>query len=533
MAPAIGADKLQPDPAASPDPEGVKMATDVSDVVDHARFNAYHLRIAALCSLMVFLDGFDLTAISYAAPQFIKLFGIERAMIAPVFFAGLLGLTLGALLFGLLADRLGAKRIFAACGVLFGVLSIATAVATTMSELLVYRFLAGLALGGASPISIAIASDYAPKHVRTSVTMIMYVSLSLGSVAAGYAYGFLTFFGWRTVFWIGGLLPVLLAPVVIALMPETLEFLVMHGAPAARIRAILARLDPRRDFSRETNFTVPQENKAGFQLVQLFQDGRAPITAMLWVVFFTSLIAIYFFNNWIPTLLTGSGLSGTEIVVISTGLQFGGIIGTLIAAPIVVRLPGFVTAGAGYLCAALAMLVLGSGGGSFWFLACAVLTVGIFLIGTQSVLNASCAGVYPPSMRSTGVGWGFRHRAHRLGIVPGDRRRPRGNAVEALGIVHDRGRADRGGERRRPGGALAGATTRAGGSWHTCGRGRDARAWLNDTRGWRAEDMAVMGDVPTGTRIVRRDAAAACAPIEVDLCVLGAVSIDTIGAPHR
>jgi AAHS family 4-hydroxybenzoate transporter-like MFS transporter len=383
------------------------VATDVSDVIEHARFNSFHLRIAVLCGVLVFLDGFDLTAISYAAPQFIKLFAINRAMIAPVFSAGLLGLTLGALLFGLVADRIGAKRTFVACAVLFGLLSIATALAATMTELLVVRFLAGLALGGASPISIAIASDYVPKHVRTSVTMIMYVSLSLGSVSAGYAFGFLTFFGWRTVFWIGGLLPVLLAPLVLAAMPEAMEFLVMHGAPAARIRAILARLDPTRDFSSETSFTVARENKAGFQPIQLFQDGRAPITIVLWVVFFTSLVAIYFFNSWIPTLLTGSGLSGTEIVVISTGLQFGGIIGTLIAAPIVVRLPGFLTAGFGYLCAALAMLVLGSGGGGFWFLAGAVLAVGIFLIGTQSVLNASAAGVYPPSMRSTGVGWGF------------------------------------------------------------------------------------------------------------------------------
>ena len=383
------------------------MATDVSDVIDHARFSAFHLRIAMLCGVLVFLDGFDLTAISYAAPRFIALFGITRAMIAPVFSAGLLGLTLGALLFGLVADRVGARRTFVACAVLFGLLSIATALASTMTQLLAVRFLAGLALGGASPISIAIASDYVPKHVRTSVTMIMYVSLSLGSVSAGYAFGFLTFLGWRTVFWIGGLLPVLLAPLVLAAMPEALEFLVMHNAPAARIRAILARLEPGRDFSQETSFTVSRENKAGFQPVQLFQDGRAPITIMLWVVFFTSLIAIYFFNSWIPTLLTGSGLSGTEIVVISTGLQFGGIIGTLIAAPIVVRLPGFVTAGVGYLCAAVAMLVLGSGGGGFWFLACAVLAVGVFLIGTQSVLNASAAGVYPPSMRSTGVGWGF------------------------------------------------------------------------------------------------------------------------------
>ena len=383
------------------------VATDVSEVIDHARFSAFHLRIAVLCGVLVFLDGFDLTAISYAAPRFIALFGITRAMIAPVFSAGLLGLTLGALLFGLVADRVGARRTFVACAVLFGLLSIATALASTMTQLLAVRFLAGLALGGASPISIAIASDYVPKHVRTSVTMIMYVSLSLGSVSAGYAFGFLTFLGWRTVFWIGGLLPVLLAPLVLAAMPEALEFLVMHNAPAARIRAILARLEPGRDFSQETSFTVSRENKAGFQPVQLFQDGRAPITIMLWVVFFTSLIAIYFFNSWIPTLLTGSGLSGTEIVVISTGLQFGGIIGTLIAAPIVVRLPGFVTAGVGYLCAAVAMLVLGSGGGGFWFLACAVLAVGVFLIGTQSVLNASAAGVYPPSMRSTGVGWGF------------------------------------------------------------------------------------------------------------------------------
>lgn len=128
---------------------------------------------------------------------------------------------------------------------------------------------------------------------------------------------------------------------------------------------------------------------------------------MLWVVFFTSLIAIYFFNSWLPTLLTGRGLSGKEIVVIATSLQFGGIVGTLIAAPIVVRLPGFLTAGLAYVLAALAMLVLSSGGTGFSFLACAVLAVGIFLIGAQSVLNVSCAVVYPPSMRGTGVGWGF------------------------------------------------------------------------------------------------------------------------------
>jgi AAHS family 4-hydroxybenzoate transporter-like MFS transporter len=131
------------------------------------------------------------------------------------------------------------------------------------------------------------------------------------------------------------------------------------------------------------------------------------MTIALWVTFFSSLIALYFFNNWLPILLTGGGLTKSQIVIITTALPFGGIIGTLVAARIVLQRNGFGTACAGYLLAALAMIVLGLVGGGFVVLALCTLLVGLFLIGTQSVLNASCAAVYPPSMRATGVGWGF------------------------------------------------------------------------------------------------------------------------------
>jgi AAHS family 4-hydroxybenzoate transporter-like MFS transporter len=272
--------------------------------------------------------------------------------------------------------------------------------------LLAIRFLAGLALGGASPISIAIASDYVPLRIRTTVVMIMYISLAVGQIAAGYAYGFLSLLGWRTVFYVGGILPILLAPLFITLLPESLEHLVMKGAPAEKINAILRRLDPTGVYTEE-EFTISKENKQGFQPALLFQDGRAAVTSVLWITFFMALIAVYFFNNWIPTLLSGSGLSQSEIVVITTALPFGGVVGTLLAAPVVYRLGGFLTVALGYVAAAVCMLVLGSGGNAFLFLVVLVLAIGIFLIGTQSVLNASCAAVYPPSMRSTGVGWGF------------------------------------------------------------------------------------------------------------------------------
>jgi AAHS family 4-hydroxybenzoate transporter-like MFS transporter len=380
--------------------------TNVSEVIDNARFNAYHRLIVALCGLMVFIDGFDLSAISFAAPDVVKMLGVDRAMIAPVFSAGLLGLTLGALGFGFIGDRWGVKRTFILCGVLFGIFSLLTATATSVPVMIAYRFLAGLALGGASPISIAIASDYLPKKFRTSIVMIMYISLAVGGVASGYAYGYLETFGWRTVFIVGGLAPIILAPLFASLLPEALVYQVMKGGDPAKINAILVRLQPGRAFT-DTTFTVDKENTQGFQPAQLFQDGRAAMTATLWVVFFSSLVALYFFNNWIPILLTGNGLSKHEIVTISTSLQWGGILGTLIAAPLVLKWGGFRTATFGYLIAAIAMIVLGTEKGTFGFLAVATFAVGAFLIGTQSVLNASTAGVYPPVMRSTGVGWGF------------------------------------------------------------------------------------------------------------------------------
>jgi AAHS family 4-hydroxybenzoate transporter-like MFS transporter len=380
--------------------------TNVSDVIDNARFNAYHRLIVGLCGLMVFFDGFDLSAISFAAPDVVKMLGVERAMIAPVFSAGLLGLTFGALAFGFIGDRWGVKRTFILCGVLFGIFSLLTATATSVPVLITYRFLAGLALGGASPISIAIASSYMPKNIRTSVVMIMYISLAVGGVFAGYSYGYMEAFGWRTVFIVGGLAPIILSPLFIALLPESLVQMVMRGADAVRINTILARLQPGQTFT-DTAFSVDKENKEGFQPAQLFQDGRAAITATLWVVFFSSLVALYFFNNWIPILLTGGGLSKHEIVTITTSLQWGGVVGTLLAAPIVLKFGGFRSASIGYLLAAAAMLVLSAEKGTFVFLAVATFVVGTFLIGTQSILNASTANVYPPIMRSTGVGWGF------------------------------------------------------------------------------------------------------------------------------
>jgi MFS transporter, AAHS family, 4-hydroxybenzoate transporter len=383
------------------------VATNVSEIVNGARFNRYHLRICLLCALLVTVDGFDLSSISYAAGDFVKYLGVSRALMGPVFSAGFFGLSFGAMTFGLVGDRWGPRRTFILCGCIFGVFTLATAAATSLTQLLVLRAIAGWGLGGATPLSIAIASEYLPQRVRTSIVMVMYISLSLGTIAGGIIYGYVTVFGWRTVFIVGGAAPLVFAPFLWAYLPERLEYMVMNGWPAARIAAVLARVVPGRDFSRETNFTMDKENKPGFQLVQLFQERRAAITTIVWVVFFSSLLALFFFTSWLPLLLSSYGLSQTDVVKINSSMAFGAIIGTIVAATFVFALGGFRTVAAGYFIAVLAIIVLALSPHTFGFLFVASLAVGFFLIGTQSVLNAACANLYPPAIRATGVGWGF------------------------------------------------------------------------------------------------------------------------------
>jgi AAHS family 4-hydroxybenzoate transporter-like MFS transporter len=383
------------------------MATNVSAIVNDASFNRYHLRICLLCSLLVAVDGFDLSSISYAASDFVKFLGVDRSLMGPVFSAGFFGLTLGALTFGLVGDRWGPKKTFVLCGVIFGVFTLATAAATSLTALLVLRAIAGWGLGGATPLSIAIASDYIPQRLRTSLVMIMYISLSLGIIIGGYVFAYVTVFGWRTVFIVGGALPLIAAPFLYACLPERLEFMVMKRWEPRRIAEVLARIVPGRSFAGETVFIIDRENKEGFQLAQLFQERRAAITSVLWGVFFSSLLAVYFFNAWLPLLLRSYGLSQPDVVKINSSLQLGGILGTIVAATFVVVLGGFRTVAIGYFLAALAIIVLAMAPHTFGFLFIASLALGFFLVGTQSVLNASCANLYPPAIRATGVGWGF------------------------------------------------------------------------------------------------------------------------------
>jgi MFS transporter, AAHS family, 4-hydroxybenzoate transporter len=380
-------------------------AVNVSPLIDDSPLNWFHIRVVALCACLLFFEGFDLNAISYAAPALAKVLAIPRPMLGPIFSAGQIGLVMGALLCGIAGDRWGRKRVFIFCALDFGLATLAIAASGSYSTVFLWRLVAGIGLGGAAPIAIAIASDHCPKRVRAGLTMIMYCGYTIGGVFSGVVYAFLVRFGWRGVFLVGGALPILLTPVLIVALPESLNYLISRGNRNTEIARILAKLAPGAVYAAEGPFTMERAYEKKLQVPELFRGGYAARTILLWAGLFVSLITLLSLSNWVPTLLNSLSMTPKQIVSITGAAQTAGLIGSIVAARIIVSFPPFRVATVGYACAAVLLVVLGRFGTAFGIFMAIYSSLYFFLIGDQNILNAMSGQIYPPRTRATGSGW--------------------------------------------------------------------------------------------------------------------------------
>ena len=378
----------------------------VPALIDQQKVGWFQIRVATLCAAVVFMDGFDAQAIGYVAPTLSKAWNLKPGELGPVFSAGLFGLMLGALAFSPLADRIGRKPVILVCTVWFGIASLLTVTAESTTTLLMWRFITGLGLGGAMPNPIALTCEYAPQRSRATMIMVMFIGFSLGSAVGGaIAAQLVPSYGWQSVFWFGGILPLLLAPVLILFLPESIRLLSLRGTKDDYVAGLLRSINPALEFAPGTRFIAPEEHPEGFPVRHLFTEGRAAATLLIWVMFFTNLLVIYFCANWLPTVINNTGIS-VRLAVITTALfQVGGIVGTLILAALIERFGPYRVLASAYLIAAILIAAIGQAGASIELVVPAVFGAGFCVVGAQIGANALTATYYPTFIRSTGVGW--------------------------------------------------------------------------------------------------------------------------------
>jgi AAHS family 4-hydroxybenzoate transporter-like MFS transporter len=378
---------------------------DVAEFIDRQPVGGFQIGLLLTCAAVLFLDGFDTQAIGYVAPALAKEWGLTKATLGPVFSAGLFGLMIGALVFGPLADRIGRRKIIIFSTLAFGLGTLATAFIQDVSTLLAIRFLTGLGLGGAMPNAVAMTSEFSPHRRRATMVMIMFCGFSVGAALGGLlAAALIPQFGWRSVFIVGGVGPLLLVPILALRLPESVRFLALTGRANERVAQLLGRINPKADLAPGTQFVVHEPGLAGIPVLHLFRDGRTLATLLLWVVFFMSLLDLYFLSNWLPTVLNDLGASVSAAAVIGSMLQVGGVVGVFTLGSVIDRF-SFRALTLVYFMAVFAIGAIGQLGHSELFVTMAIFAAGFCIVGGQTAANALAAALYPTSVRSTGVGW--------------------------------------------------------------------------------------------------------------------------------
>ena len=390
----------------------------LAEALNKAKLGRFQIQIMAICFAVAMLDGFDTQSIAFVAPALKTIWAVPAGEFGVLFSAGLFGTMLGAIGLGALADRVGRKTIIVISVLTFSVMSLLSATASSTEELIVYRFITGLGLGGAIPNIIALTSEYAPTAVRTTVVTVMFTGFPLGAVLGGIVSAqLLAVYGWPSVFLLGGILPLLLLPVILLWLPESVRYLAVRRKQGARVAAIMQRIDPGIDWNMPRPTHPDEKARPPHTVRDLFTEGRTAWTLLLWTLVFMSLLLTYFLVSWIPSLLADAGLGHREAVLGVVVLNIGGIVGSVVIGRISDRYGQFAPLVAGYGIGALAVAAIGVSTYSVPVVMAVIFIAGFCVLGAQLALAALSAKHYPTYMRSTGVGWAMG--LGRVGSVVG------------------------------------------------------------------------------------------------------------------
>jgi AAHS family 4-hydroxybenzoate transporter-like MFS transporter len=384
---------------------GTHGVVDVQAFIDGHPVSPLQRLLLFLCFIVIALDGFDTAIIGFIAPAIRAEWGLNVGQLGPLFAAGLFGLMLGAFAVGPLADRHGRKTMLVVSMVVFGAASLASSYSGGLTSLIAFRFLTGLGLGGAMPMTITLASEFCPAARRSSLVTLMFCGFTLGSAMAGLiAAHVLPGFGWRVLLVSGGVAPLVLAPVLGAFLPESVRFLVMRGNAQDHIAAVLRRTAPAADL-RGVSFTGAAASRAS-PVAQLFSGGLVKGTLLLWLAFFMSLLVVYLMTNWMPTLLQqASGASMADAARIGAMYQVGGTLGAILVGRLMDRFEPHRVLFASYLAGAAFIVLISLSTDATTLMTLAVFAAGACISGGQVGGNALSAAFYPTAYRATGVAW--------------------------------------------------------------------------------------------------------------------------------
>jgi AAHS family 4-hydroxybenzoate transporter-like MFS transporter len=361
-----------------------------------------------LTALTIIFDGFDNQLLGVALPTIMREWSVTRGAFAPVVSLGYLGMMIGGTLAGYAGDRIGRRNALLWCLAVFGIATVVVATLDDVRTLGILRLIAGVGLGGAMPNAAALAGEYVPLRQRPFAVTLAIVCVPLGATLAGFAaIAALPTVGWRGLFVIGGVTPIVGAILLTRLMPESPRYLVRHPSRWRELAALLRRMG--HAVPDQATFVPPVDSAASRpSLASIFGRALRVDTFALWGAFFSCLLAVYLGFAWLPTILTGAGLPSSVASTGLTAFNLGGVVGALVGGKLLTRFGSRIimvsmTAGAVVCALVMSRMSITAQSAVLPILVMLTLTGGL-INAVQTTMFALAAHVYPTAIRAGGVG---------------------------------------------------------------------------------------------------------------------------------
>jgi len=381
---------------------------DVTEVLDRQKITSFNVGLLILAFLVMMTDGYDLGAAAFAGPGLIKEWGLRGPELGVLLSSSLAAGFFGPPFLGYLADHYGRKRVIVAGAFALGLFTLAAVATTSLNQLVGTRILTGIALAGTLPIVVALTNEFAPKHARATMVVLMFTGVTFGGGLPGLiAAKYMAMHGWRILFWVGGLAPLAIASVLLFALPESVKYLTLHPARRDDLVTMLKRIDNSLQIGPDTQFFISgEQNRPRFSVGALLEGPLAVLTPLYWTSNFVTLMVFYFINQWMPTVLSNSGVSVEQAAIATTLFQFGGTLAGLLSMRFLDKV-GFLPVPILFACAIPIVIGIGVPGLSPVALIALVASAGFCLLGLQFGNIATEANIYPTYIRSWGVGSNF------------------------------------------------------------------------------------------------------------------------------
>jgi MFS transporter, AAHS family, 4-hydroxybenzoate transporter len=382
---------------------------DINAVIERIGLQRLAIFVLTLAFFMMMADGYDFGALSLAAPAILKEWKIARTEMGAVFSITFIGLLVGSLIYGWIADRFGRRFT-----IIFGVFNFAIPVlltiwATTVTQLSILRFIGGIGMGGIVPIAYTLVSEYAPRRLRSTVTVITNAGYNIGAALGGLiAAASIPAYGWQSLYVIGAVFSFIMAGVMILWLPDSLWYLAQKRPNSPQLRRLAQRLigepvapgtsivavDPTEDPNQKAT------RREGFS--RLFDGSLAWATMLLWLLFISDSLGFFFLASWLPVVMGDAGVAPSTASLMTSLFVFAGLVGGFLimrfldsVGPIAfIALP---------IIGGPAELIMGIHGLQQAYLLIAIVVAGVCLAGIHMAVYAIAVRFYPPSIRGVGM----------------------------------------------------------------------------------------------------------------------------------